>query len=345
MMNHDELTDRQHRILRFLIDEYVETGRPVGSNTLIDNYPLGVSSATVRNEMAVLERLGYIEHPHRSSGSVPTDRGFRLYVERYAASSRLPASDEIMIRHQFRQVESQIDDWLQLAASVLAEVAGNLSIVTSPRNRLVRLRHFELLSLQPRIGLLIVVTHDSAVSQAMVHFEEPRDQSELSAVADRLNMFLANKSPREFGPILDDMTGFERFVGEQLSSALDVTQTGQRSEVRHDGMEYMVQQPEFTGNTNLHQIFGLMRGGGLLSMLLPQLEEERGVQIFIGEENIADELQPYGIVVASYGVDREVTGLLGIVGPRRMQYDRSISSVRYMSTVMSDLLQDLYYNE
>jgi heat-inducible transcriptional repressor len=345
MMNHEELTDRQHRILRFLVDEYVETGNPVGSNTLIDNYPLGVSSATVRNEMAVLERLGYIEQPHRSSGRVPTDRGFRLYVERYAASSRLPASDEIMIRHQFRQVESQIDDWLQLAASVLAEVAGNLSIVTSPRNRMVRLRHFELLSLQPRIGLLIVVTQDSAVSQAMVHFEEPREQSELSIVADRLNLYLANKTPREFGRILDDMSGFDRFVGEQLARALDVTQTGQRTEVRHDGIEYMVQQPEFTGNTNLRHIFGLMRGGALLSMLLPQLEEERGVQIFIGEENVADELQHYGIVVASYGVDREVTGLLGIVGPRRMQYDRSISSVRYMSTVMSDLLQDLYYNE
>lgn len=345
MMNHDELTDRQHRILRYLVDEYVETGKPVGSNTLIDNYPLGVSSATVRNEMAVLERLGYIEHPHRSSGRVPTDRGFRLYVERYAASSRLPASDQIMIRHQFRQVESQIDDWLQLAASVLAEVAGNLSIVTSPRNRVVRLRHFELLSLQPRIGLLIVVTHDSAVSQSMIHFEETQEQPELSAVADRLNSYLANKTPDEFWPVLAELDGVDRFVGEQLARTLDVAQQGQRTEVRHDGIEYMVQQPEFTGNTSLRHIFGLMRGGGLLSMLLPQLDDDRGVQIFIGEENVADELQPYGIVVASYGVDREVTGLLGIVGPRRMQYDRSISSVRYMSTVMSDLLEDLYYNE
>lgn len=344
-MEYTDLTDRQHRILRYLVEEYVETGRPVGSRTLTENFPLDVSSATVRNEMAVLESAGYVEHPHRSSGSVPTDRGFRVYVERYAVSSRLPTSDQIMIRHQFRQVENQLEGWLQLAASVLSEVSGNLSLVTSPRNRVARLRHFELLSLQPRNALLIMVTQDSSVTQSMVHFDQPVEQTDLSAIADRLNMMLANENAAGIMEKLKHLDGVDRLVAEQVLATLSSGDTGQRTEVRHEGIEYIVRQPEFTGGTDLHRIFGLIRGGALISMLLPQLDPTTDVQIFIGQEADSELLSPYGIVIGSYGIDEEVTGLIGIVGPRRMQYDRSISSVRYMANLMSDMMNDLYHLE
>lgn len=343
MMNEHGLTDRQQSVLRFLIEEYVDAGRAVGSRTLTEHYPLSVSSATVRNDMAVLERMGYIKHPHRSSGGVPTDRGFRFYVENYAASSRLPTSDQLMIRHQFRQVETQLDSWMQLAASVLAEVAGNLSVVTSPRNRTARLRHFEVLSLSERRALLILVTQDSSVTQSTIHFDTPVDQRELSAAADRLNQQFENKTVAGIRSAIGTVSGIDRMLGDQLIAALQANESGERTELRHEGVEYIVQQPEFTSDDNLHQIFSLLRGGTLLSVLLPQLSNEQDVQIFIGEENTADILQSYGIVVASYGIDQQVTGLLGIVGPRRMQYRRSISSVRYMADLMSDLMRDLYY--
>lgn len=342
---HEQLTDRQHRILRYLVDEYVDTGKPVGSRTLTEMYPLDVSPATVRNEMAVLEELGLIEHPHRSAGSVPTDRGFRLYVERYAATSRLSTSDQIMIRHQFRQVESRLEGWLQLAASVLAEVSGNLSVVTSPRNRAARLRHFELLSLQPRLALLILVTQDSAVTQSMLHFDQPVEQTALSLVADRLNEAFANLTGSEIRTWLSQTSDLDRVVAEQLVAVLSGNDTWQRTDIRHEGLENMVRQPEFVIDSEMHRIFSLIRGGALVSLLLPQLDPSGDVQIFIGRENTSDALQPYGIVMATYGVDEELTGLLGIVGPRRMQYDRSISSVRYMADLMSDLMSDLYYLE
>lgn len=342
---HERLTERQQVILRFLVEEYVDSGRAVGSRTLTERYPLGVSPATVRNEMAVLERLGYIEHPHTSAGGAPTDQGFRHYVERYAVRSQLPATDQLTIRHQFRQVEAQLEGWMQLAATVLAEIAGNLAIVTSPHSRQARLRHFEALSLQERLALLIVVTQDSSVTQSMLHLEEPATQAELRAVADQLNAELANLNAAEAHLFIGDLSGLERLIGEQVLTALVAAESGERTEVRSEGFEYMVRQPEFAGDGDLRQIFGLMRGSTLLSILLPQLTEERGVQIFIGEENVHDILQPFGIVVASYGVDRRVTGLLGIVGPRRMPYERSISSVRYMADLMSDLMQDLYYDQ
>ncbi len=345
-MNEHYLTERQQKILRFLIEEYVDASRAVGSRTLAENYPLNVSSATVRNEMSSLEKLGYIEHPHTSSGSIPTDHAYRFYVEQFTSGKRLPSSDQMMIRHQFRQVESQLESWLQLAASVLAEISGNLSLVTSPRNRVSKLRHFELLSLQDRIALLILVTQDSSVTQAMIHLDEPIQQSVLSESAGRLNELLVGKTATEILAESKKLKGFDQLVSQHLVTTLEANESGERTEVRHEGMEYIVRQPEFSSGSNeLAQIFGLTRGGALLSMLLPQLSDQQGVQIFIGEENDAVMLHPFGIVVASYGVQEEVTGLLGIVGPRRMEYERSISSVSYMATLMSDLMSDLYYRE
>ena len=342
-MDRSELTPRQQLILRFLIDEYVESGRAVGSNRLIERYPLNVSSATVRNEMAALERLGYIHHPHTSAGRVPTDIGYRYYVEHFARGSTLPQSDQIMIRHQFRQVESQLESWLQLTASVLAEISGNVSMVTTPHATMSRLRHFELLSLQDRVALLILVTEESSINQAMIHFSNPVEQEDLSAAADRLNGRLRNLSAPEVQAHLMTMTGLDQFIGQRVAQALAAAEAGERSSVHHEGIEYLVQQPEFSSSEELRPLLDLLRGGSILSALLPQLGEGGDVQIFIGNENVADELRSFGIVVASYGVGSKVTGLVGIVGPRRMQYDRSISSVRYMSQLVSDLMSDLYY--
>lgn len=342
----DELTDRQHLVLRFLVDEYVASGKPVGSKTLVESYPLNVSSATVRNEMAQLERSGYIHHPHRSAGSVPTDRGYRVYVERYARRSHLSTSEQLMIRHQFKQVESQIEAWLQLSAAVLADFAGHLAMVTSPRQRSVRLRHFELLSLQPRLILLIIVTQDSAVTQSMIHVEEEIEQTALSQVSSQLNVVLANQTAADVRSRLKDFTGFERRVVENILTTLDAGESGARTEVMHDGLEHMVRQPEFMESDRMHRIVRLLRGGTLLTMLLPQINSSDGdVQVLIGEEIDADLLQPYGIVIGSYGLDANVTGLIGIVGPTRMYYERSISTVRYMADLMSDMMQELYYRD
>jgi heat-inducible transcriptional repressor len=337
------LPDRQSYILRFLVEEYVDTGRAVGSQTLIDRYPLNVSSATVRNEMATLERMGYIQHPHTSSGRVPTDLGYRYYVEHFAQSSTLPQNDQIMIRHQFRQVESQLESWLQLTASVLAEIAGNVSMVTSPHTALARLRHFELLSLQDRVALLILVTQESSINQAMIHFSASVSQSELSSAADRLNEQFRDLTVPEVARTVLTLTGIDQAIGKQVAQTLAAAESGERSAVHHQGIEYLVQQPEFSNSEELRPLLDLLRGGSILSALLPQLAENSDVQIFIGNENVADELRGFGIVVASYGVGNQVTGLVGILGPRRMQYERSISSVRYMSQLVSDLMRDLYY--
>ena len=342
----DDLTDRQHLILRYLVDEYVASGKPVGSQTLVESFPLNVSSATVRNEMAQLERQGYIQHPHRSAGSVPTDRGYRVYVERYAHGAHLSTGEQLMIRHQFKQVETQIEAWLQLSAAVLADFAGHLAMVTTPRQRTLRLRHFELLSLQPRLVLLIIVTQDSAVTQSMIHVDDEIEQATLSALSAHLNTALSNQTAAEMRAVLARNEGLELVIVNHIIATLEAGESGARTEVMHDGLEYMVRQPEFHESERMHRIVRLLRGGALLTMLLPQIDEHvKDVQVLIGEEIDADLLQPYGIVIGSYGLNPNVTGLIGIVGPTRMYYERSISTVRYMAGLMSDMMQELYYRD
>ncbi|MCO5176082.1 MAG: heat-inducible transcriptional repressor HrcA [Thermomicrobiales bacterium] len=341
MASDDELTLRQREILRLIVKEYVQGSRAVGSHTLIDRYPLRISSATVRNEMVSLERMGYIHQQHISAGRVPTDRGYRFYVENYAVESALPPSEQIMIRHQFRQVETQLESWLQLAASVLAGFAQNVSLVTSPKPSVSRLRHFELLSLNDRSILLILVTQESTVRQGVLHVSDEISQPTLSACADRLNLLLANLTSDEARSKVNGLAGLDRIVAEHVISTLETTQTS-TTELHYHGLEHALQQPEFAGSESSQQLFDLLRGGALLSELLPQLSDGDDIQVFIGEENRSEDLWPFGVVVATYGVDQEVTGLLGILGPRRMPYERSISSVRYMARLMSDLMRDLY---
>jgi heat-inducible transcriptional repressor len=336
-----DLTERQKAVLRLLVQEYVAHGRPVGSKTLADRFPTALSSATIRNEMGVLEEAGYVQQPHTSGGRIPTDQGYRYYVHRLMGKPELSSGDQVMIRHQFRQVEAQLDSWVDFAAAVLAETAGNVSIVTAPRSMVARLRHFELVSLQPRLALLILVTQESAVRQMMLHLPYETDQALLSKIADTMAPVLRGLSGPEVEAHSRGTTGLTAYVLEQIAFGLKGMGAVEDTPVRHSGLENILGQPEFAGSEG-QNVLELLRGTSILSALLPQMTPADDVQVFIGEENPADALRRFGVVMATYGIDGEVTGILGVLGPTRMAYWRSISSVRYMARLMSDLMEELY---
>lgn len=335
------LTERQRMVLRFVVREYVAAGRPVGSKAVVIGAGIGVSSATVRNEMAALEEMGYLEHLHTSGGRVPTDRGYRYFVAHLMGDIELPSSEQLTILHQFRQVELQLEQWIELAAATLARAAGNVSVVTSPVPQSPRLRHLELVALQPRLGLIIVVTVNGAVRQVMAHWPEDADQARLSPLADALAAALRGMTPDEIASHAVGSSGLARVALEQIALAMrGLTASG--ASVRHSGLEHVLTQPEFSDAAEAQDLLALLGGGSFMTAILPRLGEGPGVQVFIGEENPQDELRRLGIVVSTYGVDGEVVGILGVVGPTRMAYDRSISSVRYMARLMSDLMADLH---
>lgn len=335
------LTERQRLVLKLLVREYVISGRPVGSKTLADQFPTAVSSATIRNDLAALEHAGYVQQPHTSGGRTPTDPGYRYYVHHLMGSPQLSSGDQIMIRHQFRQVEAQLDSWVDFAAAVLAETAGNVSIVTAPRSMVSRLRHFELISLQPRLALLILVTQESAVRQMMLHLPEEAEQGMLSRLADAMVPMVRGLSAEHVEAHSARTTGMPSYVLEQIAVGLRGMDSVEHTQIHHSGLENILGQPEFAGAAG-QNVLELLRGGALLGALLPQMSVGDEVQVFIGDENPADVLRHFGVVMATYGIDGEVTGILGVLGPTRMSYWRSISSVRYMARLMSDLMEDLY---
>jgi len=341
------LTMRQEQLLRLIVHEYVSARKAVGSKVLVETYDLPFSSATIRNEMAELERAGLIDQPHTSAGRVPTDRGYRYYVEHLIGDPRLPSSEQMMISHQFRQVEAQLEGWMQLAVTVLARNTGNVSVVTAPRMRATeaRVKHFELVGIQDQVILLVLVTQESGVKQAFLHWHTPVTQPMLRELADRLNGRFAGCTASEIAAQGELEHGIGLLVTDQVVERLRELDNATSVTLQHAGLEHALQQPEFAGGQAAGQIVDLLRGDGFLSALLPQVQPGGAaddVQVFIGTENSANELHPYGIVVATYGVRREVIGLIGVLGPRRMPYERSIGSVRYMAGVMSDLVGRFY---
>lgn len=338
----ERLSDRKSIILKYLIQEYVRTGRAVGSKTLIDRFQLGVSPATVRNEMGDLEELALLQHMHTSAGRIPTDLGYRYYVEYLMDEALLPVADQIMIRHQFGQVETHVDSWLKLAATILADISGNLALVTPPRSMIERLRHVELISLRDQVGLLIVVTQSGGVHERILTFAGVQEQEDLSELSRNLNTTLRNLSHEQILARVADSDVFASFVIQNIAEALQNAEQESQSEVFSEGLDRALQQPELAQSPVAQRLLELLRGGAILAALLPQLELEDDVQVFIGSENQSADLRPFGVIVGTYGTSQEITGLLGVVGPTRMAYSRSISSVRYLSKVLSDMLGTIY---
>jgi heat-inducible transcriptional repressor len=335
------LTDRQQRVLRLIVQEYVSSGRPVGSKLLAERYSIGYSSATIRNEMAELEAAGFVDHLHTSGGRIPTNAGYRYFVGNLMDEVDLPPGDQIMIRHQFRQAESQLEDWPDLAASVLAHIAGNLAVVTSPRAQISRIRHLELISLQPKLALLILVTFEGTVRQLMLHLPVAANQAVLSKVADRLARDLHGLSSDQIAHLAPGNSAIIRTVVEHAASALKAVDSAGQLSIRSKGIENIVGRPDVSEG-DVQAVLELVHGGSFLNAILPQIQGGQSVQVFIGQEQLPVSLGRFGVIVAAYGDGNEVRGLLGVVGPTRMTYWKSISTVRYMSRLISDLVADLY---
>jgi len=340
----DELTARQKRILELIVREYIATAIPVGSTAVAGQFTPGISSATVRNEMVVLEELGYITQPHTSAGRVPTDKGYRFLVERMMESPSLALDEDErrMIRHQFHQVRLDLEQWMRLAAAMLAQTAQSTSIVTTPRSRECRFKHTELIGVQELVALLILVLQGGMVRQQLIAFLRLIPQEEFSHVTNHLNE-LYHDAPRR--QIAERATGLTPLEEEVTGYLLDLmTQVDERdsADIYRDGLIHILSQPEFAQADRLRCILEMLEQRSLINQLLAPAHAAPGVQVIIGSESALDQMRDYSVVLSSYGVEGEATGVLGVMGPTRMRYGRAISAVRYMAEIMNSLLIDLY---
>lgn len=358
------LTERRQLILKLVVQEFVETALPVASDVLVRKYRLGVSSATVRNELATLEDLGYLTHLHTSAGRVPTDAGYRFFVENLMERTSLSLPEQRMIRHQFYQVRGELDQWVQLAGAVLARTAQNASLVTPPRSSdPLRFRHLELVAIHESMALAVLVFHGGIVKQQTLTLEAARSPDDLRRIAGRVSDILADlalsgveellsRDAKESQPILGE---FERMLANLVSRSMHAFEEQAQEQIYSDGLIEMLSQPEFIpalaredaerAVERMRHALEILKSGRGLGQLIPQALASDGVQVIIGGENSTNEMREYSVILARYGVDRAVAGVLGIIGPTRMAYPRSISTVRYISSLMSDLLTELYSSE
>lgn len=333
------LSERQEQILALITRSYIETGLPVSSKLLVERHNLDVSSATVRNEMSTLDGLGYLVQLHTSAGRIPTEKGYRYFVQRLLGEFELPVYEKHMIRHQFHQARLDIEQWMRLAAAILARTSQGASFITTPRPIFNRFKHVELISTQGRLVLMIVVLFGGEVKQQMLTLAEPLPQKRLSVTAERLNQLFEGMTLNEVTAqlaLLDDP--LEQDVTKLLLTVLKQANSREISNVYRDGIVNILDD-----EGTRHAVRILEERTFLASLLADTLKPGfSGVQVVIGGEGQWEELRDCTVILSHYGVAEELTGALAVLGPTRMAYGRNISAVRYVAALMSGFVHDYF---
>jgi len=341
---------RSQAILRAVIEEYVTTAQPVGSLALVERYGLNVSSATVRNILADLEMAGLLTHPHTSAGRVPTDAGYRFYVEAITEAVSLPAVEQLMIRHQFGQVEFASEHWFRLAATTLAGLTRSAGLATPAKPHAAHIRRVDLVAVNERVASLILVLREGAIKQAaiVIDGDEPLDQALLNQVAGLLNERLIDLTASLAQGVLARLVGGDAvqraatIVGDRIVRILRDYDAAAIEEVFSDGLLNVMEAPEFAQSDKLRAVFTALENRAYLGELVGNVAGGGRIQIFIGGENGPLEMHDVSLVLAPYGRPGSAIGVVGVLGPTRMSYPQAIGTVRFVSGLMNELVDHLY---
>ncbi|MEO8457459.1 MAG: heat-inducible transcriptional repressor HrcA, partial [Chloroflexota bacterium] len=245
------LTERRQRLLQYIVDEYVATAQPVGSNTLVEKYRLPLSSATIRNEMGALEDEGLVVQPHTSAGRIPTDAGYRYYVEALMREDPLPDDLQQTIRHQFHQAARELEEWARLAAAILASRVRNAAVVTTPHSPEPRMRWLQLVGVHDYLALVVVVLQEARVLQQTLSLDRPFTQEELTTIARNLNGALDGKTAAEIRAQNLDLAPAETAVMAAAAGMLENADVPSSEPSYVEGLRDLLRQPEFAEGQRL----------------------------------------------------------------------------------------------
>ncbi len=335
------LTERQETILALIIHQYIDAAQPVGSKWLVDRYHLGVSPATVRNDMASLTEAGFLRQPHTSAGRIPTEKGYRYFVRRLLGETELPANEKRLISHQFHQARGDVDEWGRLAASVLARHSRVASLVTTPHADRAIFKHLELINTRGNQVLMVLVLMGGDVRQQLLALNSTFEQAELSQTAQKLTNAAQNKSLQGVAALVEEFDGLASEILLLVAGVMARVDALSAGEVVRDGLTNFLSEPEFADTTSARDALRLFEERSFLDEVLSEVLEPASVgavQVVIGGEGYWKELEKCSIVLARYGAPGLATGALGVLGPTRMAYGRTISAVRYVAGLMSDLV-------
>ena len=345
--NIQEPSDRARSILRALVEHYIRDGQPVGSKKLAGTIGLRLSPATIRNVMADLEALGFIDSPHTSAGRVPTAKGYRLFVDTLVRLQPPANRDISLLQHQLEEEMSSDGKSVAEAASLaLSSLSGLAGVVTIPRQTHTYLRHVEFLPLSDQRVLAILVVNDSEVQNRILNMDRDYSEDELRKATNYLNeRFVGGELHEIRARILEELSDTHETVNQLMIDAVSIAQRAlqmdadtPQPEVVISGETKLMHFQELSNIDTLRQLFEAFNQQQEILRLLDRSITAQGVQIFIGEESGYRMLDECSVVAAPYKADEEIVGVLGVIGPTRMAYERVIPIVDITARLVGSAL-------
>lgn len=342
-----KLDDRNKKVLQAVIDSYIATGLPIGSNVLVKRYDFGVSSATVRNIMAELEELGFLGHPHTSAGRVPTELGYRYYIDSLISIENDSEDIEDHYLHQVPALQSSdLYGLMEEASRFLATLSRCAGVVIAPSEPEGRYKHIEFVRLRGRQVLIIFVTSTGIVQNKLIDLDESISQQDLNYFSAYLDeeldaWTLPDIRQRLVQKLKEEKLLFTRLMEETYRASREV-QEHEADKVYIGGASQIFENPEFANVEKMRTLFKAFEDKYKLLKLLDRTAAADGIKVFIGSENPFFEMQGCSMVVSNYRAGSSVVGTLGVIGPTRMQYKQVIHVVDYTARLLSKLLAERF---
>ena len=334
-----QITERQREILKTVVEEYILTTVPVPSERVAGRPGLKVSSATVRNEMMELEEMGLLTHPHTSAGRVPSDLGYRYYIDHLMPETTLSPAEKQTIWHQFHQVEAELDEWGPLAAAVMAQMARVASLVTRLHSSRGRLRRVELVSVQDDLILVVLILGSGSLRQRLLRLDRAVGRAELVKMANRLSDLLSGMNSAQVAVRAAGLSGMERDVALHVARVMQQSERGW-GDLYYEGIGYISGEPEFGRTERLMGLVDVLHRGWELEPLFSEVVESGVTKIVVGSENPSEQMRACSVVLQRYGAPGQAAGVIGVVGPTRMRYWRAVSLVRFMADLLDRLVHE-----
>ena len=338
------IDDRKQVILKAVVTDYVRTAEPVGSHTLMAHYSLGVKSATIRNEMAELAELGYLRQPHTSAGRVPSDRGYRFYVDRLMQPAGLARNETQAVRDRLTSRRAEMDVILEQTCRILSDLARYASVATHPVLRDVKISHASVAHVGQEKLLALLVFDNGQVFHEFVDLSAEARKLDPTTATNYLMLALNGKTIQSavaLTPADDDPAEMKELLGRVIECIKREFGSAEETDVTTEGTGYIVQQPEFRDARRLEAVLSILEQRSALYKLFSSVYLGQEVTVIIGAENPIEEMRDCSFVGARYRIAGRSAGTIGVLGPTRMDYRRAVSAVEFMARNLGELLTEL----
>ena len=341
-MTFENLSEREKVVLQALINLYVATAQPVGSKAIAERYKLGVSPATIRNTLKDLEEMGMIQKPHTSAGRIPTDKGYRAYVDNLLKPETLTESEEKMIQKEMMVDYGVVEELMEQTSKVLGDISKQLGITLAPRFEQGILTNIDLIPVAEKKLLVVLAIKSGLVRSILLEADSNLENLALDKTKSILNQRLCGLSLGEIRNSINERlretsTADPKLVKLFLDSSANLLNFDQTEQLHLGGTTNIVNQPEFKDEEKLSSFIELLEQKRILTELLAARGVNEGITITIGKEIKRDEIETCSLVTSSYG-SGDLKGIIGIIGPKRMRYSKLVSLVDYTAKLLSDIL-------